>query len=168
MTLKKQIAVIFIFCCTSIYSQTPIHKVEKDCNKSIDYRLESKKSNIILNDSLSFIEKLNDNTSIKNFIVKNKAEINVFITSLDVIKIKNGNLNFNKFKKSKYQPDLLLNEFLEKNISFESFSNLDKKKKYSIGVYMFYNFQNSLHGIEFVELKDGKYHLIYRFIKTNE
>ena len=168
MNLKKQIAVIFILFYSSVYSQMPIHKVEMDYRKNIDYRLQNKRSNIVLNDSLNFIQKLDNEKSISNFVIKDKPEISVAITSLDIIKIKEANLNFNKFKKSKYKPDIKLNEFIVKNISFESFMNLDKKKTYKIGVYMFWNFQDSLRGIEFVEVKDGKYYLIYKFVQKNE
>ena len=146
----------------------PIHKIEKDCRKNIDYRLQNKKSNIVLNDSLSLIQKLINEKNISNFVIKDKPEISVVITSLDIIKIKSGKLNFNKFKKSKYKPDIILNEFIVKNISFESFIKLDKKKTSKIGVYMFWNFQDSLRGIEFVELKDNKYYLIYRTVQKNK
>lgn len=168
MILKKKIAIIFTFFYTSVYSQIPIHKVETDCRKNINFNLENKRSNILLIDSLNFIKKLKNEESINNFIIKNKPEISVAITSLDIIIIKKGNINFNKFRKSKYKPDTILNNFLVKNISLENFANIDKTMSYKIGVFMFWNFEDSLIGIEFVELKDNKYYLIYRFVEKNE
>lgn len=167
MNFQKQIIITFLFFYSSVYSQIPIHKIEMDCRKNIDYRLQNKRSNILIIDSLSLIQKLTNEKSISDFAIKDKPEISLAITSLDVIKIKSGRLNFNKFKQSKYKPDKILNEFIVKNLSFESFINLNKKKTYKIGVYMFWNFKDSLRGIEFVELKDNKYYLIYKMVQKN-
>ena len=128
MNLKKQTTLIFILYCSLVCSQMPIHKIEKNCSKNINYKLQNKGSNITLNDSLGFIQKLQNEKTISNFVIKDRPQISVAITSLDIIRIKRGNLNFNKFKKSQYKPDIMLNEFIEKNISFESFINIDKKK----------------------------------------
>lgn len=164
--LKKNTIVLLIYIISvSVYSQIPIHKSEMNGIKNIDFKLDKKKSILTLNDSLKLFKKLNEKENIKDFIEKNKTGNNIFITTLNIIEIKNGKLFFNKFEKSKFKPDILLYNFIKENILFESFNYLDNKKEYKIGVYMFYNFNDSVLGIEFVELKNEKYYLVQRHLE---
>ncbi len=144
------------------FSQEPINYIHCKKAKSFNYIISG-------NSSLKFVNP----DIIKNEIFKNKSFEDFFRKYNDSTKIgivssliifdleKNKNYDLKKIKFNSYfELNNILKYFLETSFSKLEINGLNKKD-YSIGVYVVYNPNDKKTKIEFVELINNKYYLIY-------
>lgn len=154
----------FSFMLLLIADQEPISKISENKSTYINYKRATTSSRLKLNSILSkqLINRVENDNSFKPFFDSCTNESLTYVSSLLILRVGNGKINYcNAPLKKDFPLDFILNNFLKKNITIDSFEKRATSESFhEIGVFCVYDAQTSIFEMEFAEIKANKYYRI--------